>query len=107
MKIKIMYPNQYGKLEFTKEELEKLLTDAYDEGYRDGRNSPITSGYAYNSTYTTPSITLCSSSVNAADALAYSTTDAAISVNATEKDAITAIEAGSVFTNNTVLGDAE
>lgn len=36
MKIKIMYPNSKGKIELTKEELEKLLNEAYNEGYSDG-----------------------------------------------------------------------
>lgn len=36
MKIKVFYPNQQGKLEFTKKELEELLNEAYHEGYQDG-----------------------------------------------------------------------
>lgn len=39
MKIKIMYPNRDGRLEFSKNELEKLLEEAYNEGYKDGKNS--------------------------------------------------------------------
>lgn len=39
MKIKIFYPNPSGKIEFTREELEDLLNDAYNEGVRDGKNS--------------------------------------------------------------------
>lgn len=37
MKIKIITPNQYGRIEFSKEELEKILGEAYDEGYADGK----------------------------------------------------------------------
>lgn len=36
MKIKVFYPNQQGKLEFPKKELEELLNEAYHEGYQDG-----------------------------------------------------------------------
>lgn len=54
MKIKIFCPNTNGKLEFTKEELEKLLNEAYNDGYRDGN-------YNRTWTYTYPSIT-CNSS---------------------------------------------
>ena len=54
MKIKIFYPNTNGKLEFTKEELESLLNEAYNDGYRDGN-------YCRTWTYTYPSIT-CNSS---------------------------------------------
>lgn len=39
MKIKIMYPNNKGKIELTKEELEKLLNESYSEGYSDGCKS--------------------------------------------------------------------
>lgn len=53
MKIKIMQTNQYGKLEFTVEELEKLLSESYEEGYSDGQKS-----YYYTaSSKTTPTIT--------------------------------------------------
>jgi hypothetical protein len=36
MKIKIMYPNDRGRIELTKDELEKLLNESYSEGYSDG-----------------------------------------------------------------------
>ena len=38
MKIKMFYPNNEGKIEFTKEELEKLINEVYNEGKADGRN---------------------------------------------------------------------
>lgn len=38
MKIKVFYPNENGKIEFTKQELEKLLDEAYKEGYSDSDN---------------------------------------------------------------------
>lgn len=50
MKIKVFCPNVNGKLEFTKEELEKILNEAYNDGYRDGNCSRYW-------TYTYPSIT--------------------------------------------------
>lgn len=59
MKIKIMYPNQYGNLEFKREELEKLLEEAYKEGYADGQRSN-SSGFSY-SCYSSPSVTLTGS----------------------------------------------
>lgn len=36
MRIKLITPNQYGKIEFTKKELEEILNEAYNEGYKDG-----------------------------------------------------------------------
>lgn len=36
MKTKYFFLNKNGKIEFTKEELDKLLKDTYDEGYSDG-----------------------------------------------------------------------
>lgn len=53
MKIKIMQTNQYGKLEFTIEELEKLLSESYEEGYSDGQKS----NYYVSSNKTMPTIT--------------------------------------------------
>lgn len=54
MKIKVFCPNANGKLEFTKEELENLLNEAYNDGYRDG-------SFTKTRTYTYPTITLSSS----------------------------------------------
>ena len=45
MKIKILTPNEKGNFEFTKSDLEKLLKEAYDDGYYDG----IQSSYATQS----------------------------------------------------------
>ena len=45
MKIKILTPNANGNFEFTKSNLEKLLKEAYDDGYQDG----IQSSYATQS----------------------------------------------------------
>lgn len=53
MKIKVFYPNEKGNIELTKEKLEAILTEAYNEGYRDGKNS---NGYYYNGITTTPYI---------------------------------------------------
>ena len=35
MKVKVFYPNREGKIEFTRQELEKLLDEVYREGQRD------------------------------------------------------------------------
>ena len=48
MKIKVFTPNEKGKIEFTREELEKLLNDTYAEGQRNcncGSNITWTSPY--------------------------------------------------------------
>lgn len=54
--VKIFYPNQNGRIELTKEELENLLDtirkEAYDEGYTDGSKNIIT--YNPPSTISTP-----------------------------------------------------
>ena len=36
MKVKVFQPNSHGKIEFTCAELEKLLNEVYDGGFRDG-----------------------------------------------------------------------
>lgn len=46
-----MYPNNKGKIELSKEELEKLLNEAYNEGYSDGHRYY---GYAGSISTTTP-----------------------------------------------------
>jgi hypothetical protein len=64
MKIKIMYPNDRGRIELTKDELEKLLNESYSEGYSDGCNR-----YYSISTPSYPYITYCNgSSVNSLSA---------------------------------------
>lgn len=60
MRIKIIYPNSKGKIELTKEELEKLLNESYSEGYSDGCNR-----YSSISIPSYPYITYCNS--NSAD----------------------------------------
>ena len=35
MKVKVFYPNREGKIEFTRQELEKLLNEVYREGQKD------------------------------------------------------------------------
>ena len=68
MRIKYFYPNENDKIEFTREELEKLINDVYDEGREDGMKlnnptyipytpSPLVTPYTptwYNSPTTTP-----------------------------------------------------
>lgn len=66
MKIKVFYPNAKGNIELTKEKLEAILTEAYNEGYNDGRYN--NNGFYYNTlTSTTPYITTCASSVSSSD----------------------------------------
>lgn len=49
MLIKYFYPNKENKIEFTKQELEKLINDVYEEGRMDG-----TKVWVGNPTITTP-----------------------------------------------------
>ena len=56
MKVKVFQPNSHGKIEFTRAELEKLLNEVYDGGFRDGEsaqreksNWTWTPPYVYNS----------------------------------------------------------
>lgn len=52
MSIKVFQTNKAGKIEFTRCELEKLLNETYNEGYRDGENHAKSSYW----TWTSPSI---------------------------------------------------
>lgn len=51
-RIRIFANNSNGKIEFTKEELEKLLQEIYDEGYNEGRKNYC--GFSYGNTNTIP-----------------------------------------------------
>lgn len=54
MKVKVFQTNSNGKIEFTRAELEKLLNEVYDGGFRDGEKSTWTwtSPYRYNDSIT-------------------------------------------------------
>lgn len=56
MRIKIFTPNEYGRIELTKEELEKLLNESYQQGWND---KPYYGSYRYY-----PAVTYCSNSTN-------------------------------------------
>lgn len=66
MKIKIMYPNPHGRLEFSKEELEQILKEAYEEGVADGMNSRSSSSISIAPPYiyTSPTVTCLSATAN-------------------------------------------
>lgn len=66
MKIKIMYPNPHGRLEFSKEELEQILKEAYEEGVADGMNSRSSSSISIASPYiyTSPTVTCLSAATS-------------------------------------------
>ena len=68
MKVKVFYPNREGKIEFTRQELEKLLDEVYREGQKDCNcskswtwttpyyNGSLTSNSTTNTTVTTPNL---------------------------------------------------
>ena len=47
MMIKVFETNNNGKIKFTREDLEKLLNEVYNDGYREGKDS-------HNWTWTSP-----------------------------------------------------
>lgn len=58
-RVKVFSPNENGKIEFTKREIEKLLQEIYNEGYRDGSQSKWTVSYGgitNNELYTIPAL---------------------------------------------------
>lgn len=63
IKIRVFSPNERGKIEFTKEELQKLLNEVYNEGKMDS----YTISYGSNITttpYSYPTITAKNSSIS-------------------------------------------
>lgn len=61
MKYKIFSLDEDGRISFTKEELEKLLDEVYNDGYEQGSKRYV---YCYPTTYTEPYITYSSQSQN-------------------------------------------
>lgn len=65
MSVKVFQTNKADKIEFTRCELEKLLNETYNEGYRDGENHAKSSYWTWTSpsisTHTYPTITYCNS----------------------------------------------
>lgn len=62
MKVKVFYPNREGKIEFTRQELEKLLDEVYREGQKDcncGKSWTWTTPY-----FNTNDLTLTNNSTN-------------------------------------------
>ena len=80
MQIKVFTPNERGKIEFTREELEKLLNDTYAEGHR---NCNCGSHITWTSPYITP-YTNCSGSTTTSGAPVTAT----ITLNSTDAQEI-------------------
>ena len=59
MKIKVFEPNRYGKIEFTRAELEKLLNEVYTDGYKEGEYD----ARSHSWTWTSPYLSTCGSSI--------------------------------------------
>jgi hypothetical protein len=71
MKVKVFQPNSHGKIEFTRAELEKLLNEVYDAGFRDGEAAQRekstwtwTSPYRYNDSITLTNGTNCTNTID-------------------------------------------
>ena len=65
MRIKIFTPNEFGRIELTKEELEQLLNESYQLGWNDKPS------YYYNQPY----YTLCGGTANASYTTSTTTID--------------------------------
>lgn len=55
IKYKVFTPDKNNKVSFTKQELENLLTEVYNEGYRDGQSSTWYVNYG-NHSYVYPQL---------------------------------------------------
>jgi hypothetical protein len=80
MRIKVFVPNEKGKIEFTREELEKLLNDTYAEGQR---NCNCGSNITWTNPYTTPYIN-CSDSTTTNALTKNAPTTATIALNSAD-----------------------
>lgn len=100
MKIKVFYPNQQGKLEFTKKELEELLNEAYHEGYQDGDRKHWYSYPYYGS------VTALSNTIDCVDGIK-TNTDLAYTDTATTSDiaGVYAVNVVSALDDNRLEGE--
>ena len=64
MRIKIFVPNEYGRIELTKEELEKLLNESYQQGWNDKSNYYNQPYYTLYSNIANTSYTASSTTIN-------------------------------------------
>lgn len=71
MKVKVFQTNSHGKIEFTRAELEKLLNEVYDGGFRDGEVAQKekstwtwTSPYRYSDSITLTNSTNTTDTIN-------------------------------------------
>lgn len=71
MKVKVFQPNSHGKIEFTRTELEKLLNEVYDSGFRDGEAAQRekstwtwTSPYVYSDNITLSDSANCTNTID-------------------------------------------
>lgn len=60
MKVKVFQLNNHGKIEFTREELEKLLNEVYSDGYKEGEAD----ARAYTWTWNSPFLTTATNAIN-------------------------------------------
>ena len=80
MKVKVFYPNREGKIEFTRQELEKLLDEVYREGQKDcncSKSWTWTTPY-YNGSLTSNSATSATISAPDLSTATYTTGNTAI-----------------------------
>ena len=71
MKVKVFTKNQNGKIEFTEDELQKLLDEIYNEGYWDSKknNYIYTTPYTHTYPYTVYSTSTSATSVDCSNEL--------------------------------------
>ena len=81
MKIKVFTPNEKGKIEFTREELEKLLNDTYAEGQR---NCNCGSNITWTNPYITPYISATKSEATTSNTSAPETYTITTALNTTD-----------------------
>ena len=110
MKVKVFQTNAQGKIEFTRAELEKLLNEVYDAGFRDGEAAQRekstwtwTSPYVYNGelgTTTTSStnmpLTINANTIQPIDKLTCSYDNTTNAINAINKNDISAAKNSAV-----------
>ena len=86
MKVRVFYPNKDNKIEFTKQQLEKLLDEVYEEGRAKGYDQGYTASRPVTITYPyTPYWYTCT------DLKSYTTSNSNINITGDTKSTISSI----------------
>lgn len=100
-KVRIFYPDKNNKLSFSKDELEKLINEVYQEGYNDAKNEWCTITYPSTTPYSSLSPYYTATTATTVDCKDCITSDKADKVTISNNAAIGTYTADGSLANGT------